>query len=155
MQMYFTNALPVTILFDWWVASTPATYAASLFVVAGMGFLRRSLVWLQAWVAAAAAGGAGTGRVRSRTPPPVVGDCCSGEGPLLTAKQPDDDEMDDEPAGRRAPAHRPLLLLLDPVLFAASLALSYVNMLVTMTYNPGLLVAVVVGETVGVLLLKS
>ena len=42
-----------------------------------------------------------------------------------------------------------VLRLLDTLLVAAAVALSVLNMLVAMTYNPGLLAAVVAGEAIG------
>lgn len=39
---------------------------------------------------------------------------------------------------------------LDLLLFGASLVMSYLNMLVVMTYNPGLLMAMVMGEMAGI-----
>lgn len=48
-----------------------------------------------------------------------------------------------------------ILVLADALLFAASATLGFLNMLITMTYNPGMLMAVVLGETIGVVTLEN
>jgi hypothetical protein len=49
--------------------------------------------------------------------------------------------------------HYWLLRLVDVLLFCATATMGYLNMLVVMTYNPGLMMAIVIGEGLGALLL--
>jgi hypothetical protein len=57
-------------------------------------------------------------------------------------------------ASRFLQRHRWALALVDVVVFGANSTLGFLNMLIVMTYNPGLMMAVVAGEMVGVLLLE-
>jgi len=52
-------------------------------------------------------------------------------------------------AGSPTPRAQLLLAVGDTLLYAATVTLGFLNMLVVMTYNPGLLMAVVLGETAG------
>lgn len=50
--------------------------------------------------------------------------------------------------------HYWLLRLIDVLFFCAVATLGYLNMLVVMTYNPGLMMAIVIGEGLGAMLLE-
>jgi len=153
MQMSFSWALPVTILFDSWVASTPAQLGLACGAFVALGAARHALGVARAEAAALAlaparAGGGGdvddgggdAAAAAGKGGAPGGG---GGGGGLLRSLLP-------AAALRRSPA---LARALDAALYAASLLVSYVNMLAVMTYNPALLLAVVAGETLGLLAL--
>ena len=50
--------------------------------------------------------------------------------------------------------HSILYAIIDMILFGINATLGFLNMLVVMTYNPGMMMAVVVGEMLGVLLFE-
>ena len=55
------------------------------------------------------------------------------------------------PKSRTITASPLLLTVVDALLYAAAVLMGFLNMLVVMTYNPGLLFAVVIGEVAGLL----
>jgi hypothetical protein len=144
MQMSFSWALPITVVFETWVVNDANDCAWTCAVVALMGFSRQFLSALRRELAAA--------NVVAKPRRPAGGD-----ERLLGSS---------EGAGgggahwlrawvhlgllKRSPA---LLRTADAILFFCAMVLSYINMLVVMTYNPGLLLAIVAGETAGMLAL--
>ncbi len=48
-----------------------------------------------------------------------------------------------------------VLRVIDALIFGANVTLGFLNMLVVMSYNPGIMMAIVTGEVLGVLLLES
>ena len=119
-----------SLLFSSWVISSRSSYVLALLGVAAMGALRQLAVALRRAVTAANRAGAAGG-----------GGGETAEGLLQQRKE------------RRSPlacaaltASPRALIAADTVLFAAALALSYLNMLVAMAYDAGLLAALVAGE---------
>lgn len=144
MQMSFTWALPITVVFESWVVNDANDYAWTCAVVALMGVSRQLFSALRRELVAA------NHVAKPRRP-------AGGDERLLGLS---------EGAGgggahwlrawvhvgflKRSP---PLLRCADALLYFCALVLSYLNMLVAMTYNPGLLLAIVAGETVGMVAL--
>ena len=119
-----------------------------------MGLFRHVLAWLRLEVRQANAAG---------TANPTA-----SRQPLAAGLNTDGDAASDFKDSRKprswtrrylhcnAVASSPLLLtLVDALLFYPTTLLGFLNMLVAMTYNPGLLLTLVAGETVGVALLDG
>jgi Ctr copper transporter family len=143
MEMIFSSDLPVTILFAWWYVDTSTKYWLSFVVCVCMGLLRQLLLWIR------------TSLVSANSSYAVSKD----EDSLL---QEDDEKRSHEHESKSSSSffkssflqkNRFALRLIDLILFASASTLSFLNMLVVMTYNPGLMMAIVLGETIGVGLL--
>ena len=119
-----------------------------------MGLFRHVLAWLRLEVRQANAAG---------TANPTA-----SRQPLAAGLNTDGDAASDFKDSRKprswtrrylhcnAVASSPLLLtLVDALVFYPTTLLGFLNMLVAMTYNPGLLLTLVAGETVGVALLDG
>ena len=123
MPMSFSfSSYPGPLLFSWWHPQSASAYCASLAAVAAMGMLAEYLAWLSR------KGASGNACAPRRD---------SGEhAAMLHARATDGKQL-----------RRPLLH--QCVLHAASIALNLCVMLLAMSFNAGIFVAIVVGSAVG------
>lgn len=106
-------------------SQTPAQYALAFFVAVGMGMLRHLIPhWRQMYSASCRAAAAASTSGEEHTAPILPKLHTVAASPLLAAA-------------------------VDALLYAAAVLMGFLNMLVVMTYNPGLLAAVVIGEVAG------
>lgn len=127
------------LLFCSWLVSDNGSYAWSFIVVMFMGLGRHILAFLRKEVAAANAN--------------VVDDGTSED--LLPAKQTRLTWIRRRLTVRFLQKYPIALKLVDALIFGANATLGFLNMLVVMTYNPGIMMAVVLGEVIGVLMLEN
>lgn len=155
MPMYFTTNLPINVLFTSWVISDTLSLTWSCLAVIGMGFLRHLLIAFRHTLAEA------------NSPIPKR----KKREQLLNQDSDDTDERVDElnesffsrdyflrllsNSLLRRKQNRWVLRLIDGLIYFLTSSLGFLNMLVAMTYNPYLLVAIVLGETIGVILLEG
>ena len=124
-----------SLVFKDWVIHNSSSYGLALLGVFCMGALRQCLATL-----------------RASLPDSPLASAGLREEALLSAPAPL------RPASPRLGwlAQRPWLLLgTDTALFAATLLMSYLNMLVAMAYDAGLLLSLVLGEAAVYLVVKS
>ena len=155
MPMYFTTNLPINVLFTSWVISDTLSLTWSCLAVIGMGFLRHLLIAFRHTLAEANS--------------PILKR--KKRDQLLNQDSDDTDERGDElnesffsrdyflrllsNSLLRRKQNRWVLRLIDGLIYFLTSSLGFLNMLVAMTYNPYLLVAIVLGETIGVILLEG
>ena len=113
------------------LAQTPAQYALAFIVAMAMGTLRHVLPHWRARLAASCRLAAAAAASRSTAP-------AEYHVPIL-------------PKAPAVAASPTFAVVADTLLYAAAVLMGFLNMLVVMTYNPGLLVAVVMGEVIGLL----
>ena len=154
MPMYFSTSLPINVLFSSWTITDAVSLSWSCLVVIGMGFLRHVLI---AFRHALAEANSLTPRKKKREQ-------------LLNQDSDDNDDRGDDGNEKetrdyllrlltnsllRRKQNRWALRLIDGLIYFITSSLGFLNMLVAMTYNPYLLVSIVLGETIGVLLLEG
>ena len=149
MGMVFCNAdytvnggTGFALLFKTWVISSPATYALACLGVFLMGALRQCLGCLRAALPALAARLAA--RLAAAALPAGGGGGGSSSGSHHLLERPAAPPPPPPPALLRTAAY----LAADAALMGAALLLAYLNMLVAMAYDAGLLACLVAGEAV-------
>lgn len=124
-----------------WVAKDNGSLAWSCLVVAGMGFLRHLLALVRAEFALANSVYKKDGKHDSL---PLLGGNDAQEEPFLRRA-----------LRVKAVANSPMLLrILDAFMFGVVAVLGFFNMLIAMTYNPALFIALIIGEMIGVITLE-
>lgn len=118
-----------SLLFKSWVIASPASYVGALAATVALGGCRQLLSALRAQVVAANDAGAGGGASSEEALLPSAG---AGVGQW--------------PASAYLRRHPLALAALDTALYAGALLLGYINMLIAMAFDAGLLCAIVVGE---------
>ena len=149
MPMYFTTNLPINVLFSSWSITNTTSLLWSCAIVIFMGYLRHIFLYLR--------------RALSEANSPSLQ---KKREQLLNQDTDEDDTTNDKDiktmilrflsnAYLRRKQNRWVLRLLDALIYFLISTLSFLNMLIAMTYNPYLLVSVVFGETLGVFIIEG
>lgn len=166
MNMVFYSSCEATILVEGWMVSSCGPYLASLVAVLVLGILRQFCAALRIvyrkW-ARRLPHGESSALLRSAAalelPPSMPGYTSDDTEPCGCDDGVDKGKVGGvgkpgtaEPLWVSCTRSKRTILVVDGVLFFVSTALALLNMLVAMTYNVGLFLAVCLGEAIGVML---